>query len=275
MRNTRLGKARRGWHALVVGLAFLGAASILGCGSDAAGPSTPPPQPPPPPPPERVLTTLEVTPLTADVCTPAPTNTVYLTLVPRDQTGERMQVTDGIAEYSSSAPEIAKVSTSGIVTAAAPGTAVITAVFTLGDSTRTASMSATIHETPDELPDISGVYDLAAVVTRWDGALGMPPGSRETGVLTIEQSPNTPVLTGTFADFGAFYPTDPSNTPGPYSGVLSGTFDCLGRVVLELRNDQQHAFWRGKGTVDGGRIVGDFSSAVFGGTFTADPVPSR
>ena len=103
----------------------------------------------------------------------------------------------------------------------------------------------------------------------------MPPGSRETGVLTIEQSGNTPILTGTFADFGGFYPTDLSNTPGPYSGVLSGTFDCLGRVVLELRNDQQHAFWRGKGTVDGGRIVGDFSSAVFGGTFTADPVPSR
>jgi hypothetical protein len=264
-------------NGLVVGLVFLGAGSILGCGSDAAGPSTSPPQtqPPPPPPPERVLTTLEVTPLTADVCTPAPTNTVYLTLVPRDQTGERMQVTDGIAEYSSSAPEIAKVSTSGIVTAAAPGTAVITAVFTLGDSTRTASMSATIHETPDELPDISGVYDLAAVVTRWDGALGIPPGSRETGVLTIEQSGNTPILTGTFADFGAFYPTDPSNTPGPYSGVLSGTFDCLGRVVLELRNEQQHAFWRGKGTLDGVRIVGDFSSAVFGGTFTADPAPSR
>ncbi len=184
-----------------------------------------------------------------------------------------MEIAEGTAEYSSSAPEIAKVSNSGVVTAAAPGTAVITAVFTLGDRTRTASMSATVHESADELPDISGVYDLAAVVTHWDGALGMPPGSREIGVLTIEQSGNTRILTGTFADFGGFYPDEPNGT-GYYSGVLSGTYDCLGRVVLELRNDQQHVFWRGKGTVDGGRIAGDFSSAVFGGTFTADPVPS-
>lgn len=275
MWNNGLGKARRGWHALVVGLAFLAAGSMLACGSDAFGP-LPPPPPPPPPPPERVLAALEVMPLTADVCTPAPTNTVQLTLVPRDQTGERMEATEATVEYSSSAPAIARVSDRGLVTAAGPGTAVITAVFTLGDSTRTASMSATVHEAPDELPDISGVYDLAAVVTRWDGALGMPPGSRETGVLTIEQSGNTPILTGTFANFGTFYPDDNSNVPGSHSGVLSGSFDCLGRVVIELGNEgQQDAFWHGEGTVDGGRIVGDFWSAVFGGTFTADPVPSR
>ena len=274
MWNNGLGIARRGWHVLVLGLAFLGAGSIPGCGSDPAGPLPPPP--PPPPPPEMVLTALEVTPLTADVCTPAPTNTVYLTLVPRDQTGERIQVTDGTAEYSSSAPEIATVSSSGVVTAAAPGTAVITAVFTLGDSTQTASMSATVHESPDELPDISGVYDLTAVVTRWDGAFGMPPGSHETAVLTIEQSGNTPILTGTFANFGVFYPHSETNVSGSYSGVLSGTFDCLGRVVLELGHEgQQGASWRGKGTVDGGRIVGDFSSTFFGGTFTADPVPTQ
>jgi len=202
-------------------------------------------------------------------------NTVQVTLVPLDQTGNAMQVTDGTAEYSSSAPEIAKVTNTGVVTAAGPGTAVITAVFTLGDSTRTATMSATVHEWPDKLPDISGVYDLAAVFTRWDGALGMPPGSRETAVLTIEQSGNTPVLKGTFADLGSAYP-DESNVQGSYSGVLSGTFDCLGRVVIELGYEgQQDAIWRGEGTVDGGRIVGDYWSGLSGGTFTADPVPSR
>ena len=262
-------------NGLVVGLVFLGAGSILGCG-DAAEPLISPPQTRPPRPSERVLTTLEVTPLTADVCMPAPTNSVYLTLVPRDQTGERMEVKEGTAEYSSSAPEIAAVSDSGIVTAAAPGTAVITAVFTLGDSTRTASMSATVHETPGEQPEISGVYDLAAVVTRWDGAFGLPPGSQETAVLTIEQSGNTPILTGTFANFGDFYPHSGTNLSGSYSGVLSGTFDCLGRVVIELSGEgDQYPFWRGKGTVDGGRIVGDFSSTFIGGTFTADPVPMR
>jgi Big-like domain-containing protein len=266
MRNTRLGKARRGWHALVVGLAFLGAASILACGSDPAGPS----------PSDKALATLEVAPLTADVCTPSSMNTVQLTLVPRDRTGEIMQVTDGTAEYSSSAPAIATVSDSGIVTAAAPGTAVITAVFTLGDHTRAASMSATVHESPGGLPDISGVYDLAAVVTRWDGALGLPPGSRETAVLTIERPGYTPTLTGTFADFRVFWADDESYVIGPYSGVLSGTFDCLGRVVLELgTEEQQDASWRGAGTVKDGQIVGDFSSTFIGGTFTADLVPNR
>jgi hypothetical protein len=266
MRNNRLGKARRGRHALVVGLAFLGAGSILACGSDPAGPS----------PSDKALATLEVTPLTADVCTPSSMNTVQLTLVPRDRTGEIMQVTEGTAEYSSSAPEIATVSNSGIVTAAAPGTAVITAVFTLGNRTQTASMSATVHESPGELPELAGVYDLTAVVTRWDGALGLPPGSRETGVLTIEQSGNTPILAGTFADFRATWGDDETYLSDPSSGVLSGTFNCLGRVVIELGHEgQRDATWRGEGTVNGGRIVGDFAGTFVGGTFTADPVPSR
>ncbi len=265
MRNTRLGKARRGWHALVVGLAFLGAASILGCGSDAAGPS----------PSDKALATLEVTPLAADVCTPSSMNTVQLTLVPWDQTGEPMQVTEGTAEYSSSAPGIAKVSNSGIVTAVAPGTAMITAVFTLGNRTRTASMTATIHEPPSELPDVAGVYNLTAVVTRSDGAPRLPPGSGETGVLMIEQPGNTSPLTGTWTDLRIFRP-DGYLVQAAYRGVLTGTFDCLGRVVIELGNEgQQDAFWHGQGTVDGGRIVGDFSGTFVGGTFTADPIPSR
>jgi hypothetical protein len=187
-----------------------------------------------------------------------------------------MQVTAGTAEYSSGAPGIAKVSNSGIVTAVAPGTAVITAVLTLGDRTRRASMTATVHESSDELPDVAGVYDLSAVVTRWDGALGLPPGSRETGVITIERSGNPFLLTGRLTDFRVFWADDDSYVIGPYSGVLSGSFDCLGRVVIELGNEgQQDAFWRGEGTVKDGQIVGDFSTFAFGGTFIADPAPSR
>jgi hypothetical protein len=219
----------------------------------------------------RTLTTLELLPVTADLCAPGPFDTVQLTLVPRDQRGELFLGSEGTAEYSSSAQEIVEVTSNGLVRAAAPGAAVITAAFTLGDITRTASMTATVHEPPRERQTLAGVYDLAALVTTWDGALGLPPGSRETAVLTIQHSGDTPHLSGTFAELRAFYPEDDSYVIGPYSGVLSGTFDCVGRVVIELSNEgQQDAFWRGEGTASGRQIAGDFSSAVFAGTFIAE-----
>jgi hypothetical protein len=112
------------------------------------------------------FTTFEVSPPHADLSTVAGGNALQLTLSARDQTGVPMPGTIA-ATYSSSAPSIAGVSSSGGVTAAGPGTAVITATLTLGGITRTDAMTATVHgpsgnearlrvlHADDELPDLA------------------------------------------------------------------------------------------------------------------------
>jgi hypothetical protein len=249
----------------VLGLALLGAGSALSCSGDAPYDPTGPERPVD----VSTLTTLEVTPANADLCVPG--NTVQLTLVPRDQKGAPIRNSAGTATYSSSAPTIAGVSSSGVVTAAAPGTAVITAKFTLGAVTRTTSMNATVHQGSGEYPEIAGVYDLTAVVTTWDWP-GSPAGLHETGVITIQHSGDTPVFTGTYADFLWFYPNGDSY--GPVAGSLSGSVDCAGRVVIALR-DGDFRWWDGKGTLVSGQFVGDFSESVwedleYFGTFSAE-----
>ena len=196
---------RRYTRAFVsLGLALLGAGSALSCGGDAPGPGGPlgpgdPPAPgdPPqqqPPPVVSALTTLDVMPAAADLCVPG--NNVQLTIVPRDQTGAPMSNGAGTTTYSSSAPAIAEVSSGGLVTAVAPGTAVIAATFTHGAVTRAASMNVTVREGSDEYPEIGGVYGLTAVVTAWDWP-DSPTGISETGFITIQHSPDTPLFTGT------------------------------------------------------------------------------
>ncbi len=213
-----------------------------------------------------VLATLQVTPAVADLC--APGNKVQLTLVARDQAGA--VIPNATATYSSSAPAVAEVSSSGVVTAAAPGTAVITATSTRNGITRTASMHATVHEALGEYPEIAGVYDLNTLQTfsQW----GMQ-GSIETAVITIQHSHGTPLLAGTFADFSLFYYSGGSRQNIPFSGTVSGSIDCVGGVVIELRTDElpkKDYLWYGKGTLESGQIVGEFSEAPGeGGTFTA------
>jgi hypothetical protein len=215
----------------------------------------------------RTLTTLEVTPTTADLC--AQRNTVQLTIVALDQNGEEIPVSAGTATYSSSAPAIAGVSDSGVVTAAAPGTAMITARFTLDSVTRTASMNATIHEAPDAYPDLAGVYDVTALITTsgW-GAEGV----RETGVFRYEHSRATPRFAGTFEQFLFFYPGYNEPTDDPLSGSISGFFDCTGQVVFELRMEGlESALWHATGTLTSGRITGHFwDPGTNFGSFTAD-----
>src|SRR5689334_13572035 len=171
--------------SIALAVAILVVGSAPGCGTDPAGPGSGPgpvdgsgPVGGPGP---AVLTRLEVTPATADLCTQG--DSVQLTLVPRDQDGAQIRTGAGTATYSSSAPDIASVNTDGVVAAAAPGKAVITATFTFGDSTRAASMQATVHQAPVEYPRIAGVYDVTAVIT---ASFWGPPGERETAVLTID-----------------------------------------------------------------------------------------
>jgi hypothetical protein len=220
-----------------------------------------------------VLTTLEVTPAAADLC--AQGNTLQLAIAARDQNGMVIPVGAGTVTYASSAPDVAAVSAGGIVVAVAPGTAGITATFTFAAKTRTASMNATVQEEPAGYPDLAGVYDLKTLqtISGW----GME-GTIEKAIVTIEQSQDTPLFVGTFADLGMYYSADDGSPRNiPFSGGVSGTIDCVGGVVLELRIEGQDApFWIGHGTLASGRIVGDFifpsvwQSPAEGGTFAAE-----
>jgi len=115
------------------------AALAVACGSDGGlGPT--------PAAPRLVLTRLEVSPGSAVLI---PAATYALTIKAWDQFGARLlDGTDGEwadrATYVSSAPEIARVSSSGLVTAIAPGVARITASLTIADSTLTGSMIAKV-----------------------------------------------------------------------------------------------------------------------------------
>lgn len=271
MPDIPLPTASRGRHAratIALGLALLGAFAALSCSSDAPGPSGPPgPREPEQPAPVSTLTTLEVTPTAADLCVSG--NTVQLTIIARDQTGA--VIPGASARYSSSAPAIATVSGRGVVSAGAPGSAVITATATGTALPRTASMNVTVHERSAEIPEIAGVYDLNALITGTDGALGAgAEGTRQTAVLSIQHSGDTPVFAGTFTDFLAIDPDGASSSGSP--GFVTGALDCVGRLVIELTFEgSQTSYWGGQGTFAGGKINGTFSAAggVLGGTFTA------
>jgi hypothetical protein len=243
------------------------AAVGLGCGSERGlepgGSEVVPPS---------VFTSLDVRPTLADLFTVEPGNTVQLSLGARDQRGVPMPGT-GAATYSSSAPEVAEVSSSGVVTGAAPGSAVITATFTLDRITRTASMIATVglhNETPGGYPDVAGVYDLTAPITGFDPAWGDLTGYRYTVVLTLERN-NGAKFEGTYVDLHIIGPDDKSED-WEYTGFVTGSLDRDGRVIIQLVG-RNHTWttWHGQGMLASERIVGRFGCCGhISGTFTAD-----
>jgi hypothetical protein len=190
--------------------------------------------------------------------------------VAQDQNGAQIPVGAGTASYSSSAPDVAEVSASGLVAATMPGTAEITATFIFGGKTQSASMNAVVHEGPAEYPDLAGVYDLKTLLTI--SGWGME-GTRTTAVITIEHSGDKPQFAGTFADF--YYSEDETPRSIPLGGRVSGSVDCVGTVDLELHSEGPEGdFWQGKGRLISGQIVGDFIypsdwQPDEGGTFTA------
>lgn len=216
--------------------------------------------------PTSSLATLQVTPATADLCLAG--QQVQLSIVPRDQMDASISAGAGTAAYSSSAPAVADVSSSGLVTAAAPGTAVITATFTFAGKTLSASMEATVHPASAASADLTGVYDLK---TLWTFSQWGMEGTIETAVLTVQHSRDTDLLAGAFADYSMFYYADDQSPRNiPFSGSLSGSADCLGRIIIELRSEDYPAFhWRGEGTLGSEQIVGTWGEDGEGGTFTA------
>ena len=264
----------KGAHAsILLACAALGIACGSETGFEPARPDTGfRPDPPSPPP---ASSTFLVRPIVAHLLDIAPGNTVQLSVATYDSKGIQF-LDSGAATYSSSDPAIASVSRGGVVTAAKPGMAVISATLSLGGTTQTAVMTATVHrgeEAPGPYPEIAGVYDLTASITSSDPAWGIEDGTRQTAVITIRHPRDTPAFAGSYSDFLAIGPSgDSSDARYSVPGFVTGSIDLDGRVVIELFSGQsQSSYWYGEGKLVSGKIVGRFGAGGhISGTFTAE-----
>ncbi len=218
----------------------------------------------------HAFTTIGVKPTDAALATTAPGNTVQLTVRAYDQAGVLMP-RSGAVTYSSSAPAIAEVSSSGVVTAATPGTAKITATLTVGGVTRTASMTVTVYIY--DLSDVVGVYDLTALVTSFDPGWGEDlTGYRYTAVLTLPEGPAPHWSGATFTDLQLIGPSG-DTTHIATTGMVTGSTEPRGRLIIELFSDGSHGnrftLTLIVETLASGLIGGNFSHDPIGGTFTA------
>ena len=117
--------------------------------------------------------------------------------------------------------------------------------------------------------DLTGFYDLNAVITDSDPVWGPTDGAREVAVLKIEHSPNSSQFVGTFAEF-QFIDPDGKSSAGQ-KGIVKGSTSLTGRVVIELLHEGRNCHWYGEGVLASGQIVGRFGDAChMSGTFTAE-----
>jgi len=121
-------RAQRGQRREVVGVALVVSLSILSCGTDATGPTDSPP-------PTSVATTLTLSAAALSFSSFGATEQLTATL--HDQNGATMS--GASVTWASSASSVASVTSRGLVTAVADGTATVTA--TSGSATGTASVT--------------------------------------------------------------------------------------------------------------------------------------
>ncbi len=225
------------------------------CGSDEASLA---PEPPP-----AVFTSLKVLPATLALDTVVPGNTVQLSVWAVDQYGSVTERTD-VASYSSAASQIAAVSSGGVVTAATPGTAEITATVTLGGVTRSASTIVKVRVHDDS--EIAGAYDLSAVV-------GAPnewgyEGYRYTAVVTLQEGSGPAWLRGTYTDL-RFVAPDGTSELMAESGVITSTLDSHGQRVIQLGTAQWSGLHMTVSAAAGRFIDGEWGCCDnFTGSFT-------
>ncbi|CAN5266860.1 hypothetical protein BH23GEM2_BH23GEM2_26310 [soil metagenome] len=215
-----------------------------------------------------VLSGITVTPPSSNLF---PDYTSQLTIRAWDQFGKEIPEpfegawTDRIT-FSSGAPEIAEVSSRGLVTGLAPGTAEITATLALGGITRTASMLTEIWEQES----FSGVYDLTAPITA-DGWGNYDLDIRYTAVLTLRQDSNDPSrFEGTYEGLQLLNP-DGVPLNNATSGAVSGSIKRSGEVsfALVIPGMTDYGWWYGLGTLGPGQVGGTWSEYGMRGTFTA------
>lgn len=208
---------------------------------------------------QTTLGSIAVSPTRSELSVVAPGNTVALTTTAVSNQGMQMSTASAVVTYASSAPATASVSTSGVVTGLAGGSAVITVEMTLGSVTRSATMTVAVFGA-GSWPAIGGVYDLVGTITQSDPAWGIPNGTQQVTVLTIQHSGDTSPFTGTFSGFG-----------GQPAGTISGTVQRDGRIVVELFNaGQQSSYFYGSGAVTSQEMSGTYGAGGhISGTFVA------
>jgi hypothetical protein len=185
-----------------------------------------------------VLTRLEITPANLVL---SPATTGKLSIKASDQSGLPMVEPvdkNGVGEwakmisYASSNPQIARVTTSGVVTGVSDGNVEITASLKLDGVTRTAS-ARTIVSTLAGFP--SGIYDLTATVTNFDAAWGDLTGYRYTAVLTFPGS-------AAGATWDNYRLIDAAGVTSDWArnGTIDNYNDFAGRLVSELVSPNLH-----------------------------------
>jgi len=197
-----------------------------GCGSDTAlgpdGTSL-----------EQTGFSVRVTPNEAVLFVAGPGNALQLTVEAFDERGALIPGPYSTA-YSSSAPTIAGVSGSGVVTAVSYGTAMITTTVTVGRVTRTALAAVTVAVPPMGSWRIAGVYDLTAQITGFDPAWGDLTGHQYTAALVFSPGFDTPGEVGTFTDMRILDADGESLYPA-WSGPITLSLPVIsGLFVLEL-----------------------------------------
>jgi hypothetical protein len=121
-----------------------------------------------------------------------------------------------------------------------------------------------------ELRNLTGVYDLTSVITGSDPVWGIPDGTRQLAVLTIEHPSDASQFTGTFTDFCAIAPGEEPSCGSP--GFITGYIVGSRRVVIELFFEgSQSSYWSGEGELASEQIVGTYGAGGhISGTFTAE-----
>jgi len=222
----------------------------------------------------RRFSVLQLGPAEVHLPATAPGNAVRLRMTAFDQYGVEIPVSTA-ASFSSSAAEVARVSTEGVVTGVAPGTAEVSATLTLDSVTRTASVIVTTHA-PDartgQYSNFIGIWDLIGVVTASDPAFPIPNGTLEDFVLIV-QSAAVNRFTGTYTAFLSIHPADSLAGVPLGTGTVVGSIGPSGEIVIELfREGSQSSNWFGHGSLSSGLIQGQYSAGVGRrGTFTATP----
>jgi Bacterial Ig-like domain (group 2) len=212
----------------LLSLLLLSAAAAIACGGEDRFGTPFQPEPPP------QLTTLDLRPSVIELFALPPGNTVQLSVSAWDEKGAPLNGTHA-ATYASSDPEIADVGSTGLLIAGAPGTAEITATFTLRGVTKTASMAVTVK--PRDYPDVAGSYDLTASITSYDPAWGEDlDGYRYTAVLTLPEEWPSPQYEGTYADLKLISPGG-DIYPVTEGGSVINSIGPGGEFLIELVSD--------------------------------------
>ncbi len=101
--------------------------------------------PPSPAAPQPAITSVSVAPVSGSASSLVPGQILQLSATPRDQSGSQITAT---VSWSTSAANVATVSSSGLVSAVGPGTATITATAVAGTSTVVGTIAVTVTALP-------------------------------------------------------------------------------------------------------------------------------